>query len=272
MRVLGRDEADAQLMSKFWRVAGVQGRRSRRCTPPGSRTSRRRPTRCCSPSAPTSPCRRWSSPAPPGRAPRSSSAARSPGRPPVRRRTRRTSPTRCSTTSGSRSRRCTRRGSRTAGSTHNHVVVDGTTVGIDGFELATGAAAPGRRAADVAELLVSTAVVVGDDRAVAAARAGSVTTRSSKRSPTCSRRRSAARCGPTAATARSARSRWPTLREAAGVGDRERPASAPGAPPGQRHQPDDGGRHAHRDLRPAEPGRQPAGAVGHDHERRHLAG
>jgi uncharacterized membrane protein YbhN (UPF0104 family) len=54
----------------------------------------------------------------------------------------------------------------------NHVVVDGADVGIDGFELATGAAATGRRAADVAELLVSTALIVGNDRAVAAARGG----------------------------------------------------------------------------------------------------
>lgn len=54
----------------------------------------------------------------------------------------------------------------------NHVVVDGTTVGIGDFEFASGAAAAGRRAADVAELLVSTALLVGDDRAVAAARAG----------------------------------------------------------------------------------------------------
>ena len=53
-----------------------------------------------------------------------------------------------------------------------HVVVDGSTVGIADFEFATGAAATGRRAADVAELLVSTALLVGDDRAVAAARAG----------------------------------------------------------------------------------------------------
>ncbi len=51
---------------------------------------------------------------------------------------------------------------------------DGTAAGvaIDGFENATGAAATGRRAADVAELLLSTALIVGDDRAVAAARAG----------------------------------------------------------------------------------------------------
>jgi uncharacterized membrane protein YbhN (UPF0104 family) len=60
----------------------------------------------------------------------------------------------------------------------NHVVLTGACagadagVGIDGLELATGAAAAGRRAADVAELLVSTASIVGDDRAVAAARAG----------------------------------------------------------------------------------------------------
>ena len=69
-------------------------------------------------------------------------------------------------------RRCTRRAVAHGRLNGNHVVVDGTTVGIDGFELATGAAATGRRAADVAELLVSTALVVGDDRAVAAARAG----------------------------------------------------------------------------------------------------
>src|SRR4051794_17516754 len=53
-----------------------------------------------------------------------------------------------------------------------HVVVDGTKIGIDGFELATGAAATGRRAADVAELLVSTSLIVGTDRAVAVAHAG----------------------------------------------------------------------------------------------------
>jgi glycosyltransferase 2 family protein len=53
-----------------------------------------------------------------------------------------------------------------------HVVADGGTVGITDFEFASGAAATGRRAADVAELLVSTALLVGDDRAVAAARAG----------------------------------------------------------------------------------------------------
>ncbi|MDQ1432735.1 MAG: hypothetical protein QOF40_3337, partial [Actinomycetota bacterium] len=54
----------------------------------------------------------------------------------------------------------------------NHVVVTATGVAIDGFDLSTGAAAIGRRAADVAELLVSTALIVGDDRAIAAARAG----------------------------------------------------------------------------------------------------
>ncbi len=54
----------------------------------------------------------------------------------------------------------------------NHVVVDGTRLGIADFEYASGAAATGRVAADVAELLVSTALLVGDDRAVAAARAG----------------------------------------------------------------------------------------------------
>jgi uncharacterized membrane protein YbhN (UPF0104 family) len=54
----------------------------------------------------------------------------------------------------------------------NHVVVTAAGVAIDGFELSTGAAAIGRRAGDVAELLVSTALIVGDDRAIAAARAG----------------------------------------------------------------------------------------------------
>jgi uncharacterized membrane protein YbhN (UPF0104 family) len=54
----------------------------------------------------------------------------------------------------------------------NHVIVDGDRVGIADFEWASGAARTGRRAADVAELLVSTAILVGDDRAVAAARAG----------------------------------------------------------------------------------------------------
>ena len=55
----------------------------------------------------------------------------------------------------------------------NHVVVtDDGRVAVDGFETATGAAATGRRAADIAELLVSTALIVGEDRAVAAARTG----------------------------------------------------------------------------------------------------
>jgi uncharacterized membrane protein YbhN (UPF0104 family) len=53
-----------------------------------------------------------------------------------------------------------------------HVIVDGDRVGLADFEFASGAAATGRRSADVAELLVSTALLVGDDRAVAAARAG----------------------------------------------------------------------------------------------------
>jgi len=53
-----------------------------------------------------------------------------------------------------------------------HVVLDGTKLGIADFEDAAGAATGGRRAADVAELLVSTALLVGDDRAVAAARTG----------------------------------------------------------------------------------------------------
>jgi glycosyltransferase 2 family protein len=54
----------------------------------------------------------------------------------------------------------------------NHVFVDGPRVGIGDFELATSAAAIGRRAGDVAELLVSTSLIVGNDRAVAAARGG----------------------------------------------------------------------------------------------------
>jgi uncharacterized membrane protein YbhN (UPF0104 family) len=53
-----------------------------------------------------------------------------------------------------------------------HVMVDGEKLGIADFEYASGAAATGRRTADVAELLVSTALLVGDDRAVAAARSG----------------------------------------------------------------------------------------------------
>ena len=70
VRVLGRDEADAQLMSKFWRSLAYKDGGPDAAHSPGSRTSRRRPTCCSWPSAPTSPCRRWSSPAPPGRAPR----------------------------------------------------------------------------------------------------------------------------------------------------------------------------------------------------------
>ncbi len=91
----------------------------------------------------------------------------------------------------------------------NHVVIDGGAVGIDGFELATGAAATGRRAADVAELLVSTALIVGDDRAVAAAARGWVTTTSSRHCPISNRRRSAGSCAPTASTGRSGRRRSP---------------------------------------------------------------
>ena len=58
----------------------------------------------------------------------------------------------------------------------NHVVLTDAAgnagVAIDGFEVASGAAARGRRAADVAELLLSTALLVGNDRAVAVAQAG----------------------------------------------------------------------------------------------------
>ena len=43
---------------------------------------------------------------------------------------------------------------------------------IDGFEVASSAATTGRRAADVAELLLSTALIVGNDRAVATAQTG----------------------------------------------------------------------------------------------------
>jgi uncharacterized membrane protein YbhN (UPF0104 family)/tRNA A-37 threonylcarbamoyl transferase component Bud32 len=57
-----------------------------------------------------------------------------------------------------------------------HVIVtadgDGDGIAISDFETATGIASSTRRAADVAELLVSTAEIVGDDRAVAAALAG----------------------------------------------------------------------------------------------------
>jgi len=52
-----------------------------------------------------------------------------------------------------------------------HVFADGAAVTIADFEVASSAAGTGRRAADVAELLVSTALLVGDDRAVAAATA-----------------------------------------------------------------------------------------------------
>jgi undecaprenyl-diphosphatase len=55
--------------------------------------------------------------------------------------------------------------------THNVVVVDGRPV-VTGFLASTTGADELRRAADVAELLTSTAVLVGDDRAVAALAAG----------------------------------------------------------------------------------------------------
>ena len=269
VRVLGRDEADAQLMSKFWRslaykdggpalhttrledveaqaYALLLAERAGVHVPAGGRRRHRRAGRGAH-----------------------RDRARSPGTPLVRPRRRRRSPTRCSPTSGSRSPRCT-----TARVAHgrlncNHVVVDGTTVGIGDFEFATGAAATGRRAADVAELLVSTALLVGDDRAVAAARTRSRRRRDHRSAPLPAARGAQPRAAPRPPAPQGAL-------EAGGVGargrrggHRHRRAAAPGAPPGQRHQPHDGGRHADRHLRPAEPGREPAGAVGHDHQRRH---
>ena len=165
----GRRAADVEVLA----LARVQGRRARRSTPPGSRTSRRRPTRCSSRNAPACTSRRWSSPAAagPGMA-LHRVTHRSAGRVLADARSRRGHRRACSTTCGSRSRRCTT--ARVAHGRLNatHVIVDGTTVSIADFEFASGAAATGRRAADVAELLVSTALLVGDDRAVAAADAG----------------------------------------------------------------------------------------------------
>ncbi len=53
-----------------------------------------------------------------------------------------------------------------------HIVVASDGVAIVGFERATGSATGSQRAADVAELLVSTADLVGNDRAIAAALRG----------------------------------------------------------------------------------------------------
>ena len=51
-----------------------------------------------------------------------------------------------------------------------HVLVDGDTTMLVNFVDATPGAPPGRCSADVAELLVSTAALVGNDRAIAAAK------------------------------------------------------------------------------------------------------
>lgn len=53
-----------------------------------------------------------------------------------------------------------------------HIVVASDGVAVVGFERATGSATGSQRAADVAELLVSTADLVGNDRAIAAALRG----------------------------------------------------------------------------------------------------
>ena len=75
--MLGRDEADAQLLATLLALAALQGRRARSSTSPGSRTSSTRRTRCCSPRAPVCASRRWSSRAAPAPTPRSARCARS---------------------------------------------------------------------------------------------------------------------------------------------------------------------------------------------------
>ena len=63
MRVLGRDEADAQLLSKFWRFARVQGRRSRRSTPTRLEDVEAQAYALLLAERAGVRCRRWSSPA-----------------------------------------------------------------------------------------------------------------------------------------------------------------------------------------------------------------
>jgi hypothetical protein len=53
-----------------------------------------------------------------------------------------------------------------------HLALTAEGVAIADFERAAGAASTERKAADVAELLTSTAQIVGNDKAIAAARRG----------------------------------------------------------------------------------------------------
>jgi undecaprenyl-diphosphatase len=54
----------------------------------------------------------------------------------------------------------------------HHLIMTSKGIGIDDFSRATGAASDARRGSDIAELLATTAVLVGNDRAVKAAVAG----------------------------------------------------------------------------------------------------
>ncbi len=107
-----------------------------------------------------------------------------------------------------------------------------------------------RQAEDVAELLVSTADIVGDERAIAAAQRGIgsdalvatlpvIQPRRAERRPACDR-------PPCPQGAQAARRRAACGR---GHRDRGRRTAAPAALPRQHHEPAHGGRHADRGLR-----------------------
>ena len=99
---------------------------------------------------------------------------------------------------------------------------------------------------------------MGNDRAVAAAVPGWVTTRSPTRSRYLQPAALSHEIRPDARKERKElKESSPTLRDAAAAPRRDRGAAAPAALPGQHDEPADGGRHAHRRLRPAQPGRDP---------------
>ena len=271
VRVIGRDEADSQFLAKLWRslVYKDSGPQlyltraqdveheaytlllARAGRGPGSRGRRRRYRRS----------RRGAD-----RRTHSSTAASSPisSADDVDRR----SPRR-SVASGAA--RCTTRSiAHGELNTRNVMVVDGRPVIMDFTRrrpAPTNVGAP----ADLAELLTSTAVLVGDDRAIAALSAGSGCRRPPRRDPDAA----GAGADPHHPTdAGQAQGGGQATRRAAqrrGEGRRCRRPRARRAAPGQPDEPDDGDRHAGRRRGAARPGRQPPGDLGHGQERRVVA-
>ena len=165
--------------------------------------------------------------------------------------------------------RCTRRTWSTARSNARHLVITPKGIGIDDFSQASGAASPERRGSDVAELLVSTAAIVGNDRAVKAAVTGMGKRGDRGRAPLPADGGAQPRDAPAQAPRQEgARQRACGAAGGSGEGRRHRGAGAPAALPRQRDEPAHGRRHPDRGVRAAEPDRRPRGVLRDDQERR----